>query len=61
MTGGPIGISVQARQPDACYGMTCPLRGQCELYAQLGLKDGSVIVHCRIGNEWPLFRQRVIP
>ena len=46
------------REPDACYGVTCPLRGQCARHEALGLLDGWVILHCRVGDEWPLFKQK---
>lgn len=48
-------------RPEACYGMTCPHRGKCALYEALGLNDGWVILHCRNGDDWPLFQQKGKP
>lgn len=48
----------EPRGPDACYGMTCPVRGQCARYEALGCNDGWVILHCRRGDDWPLFAPR---
>jgi hypothetical protein len=42
--------------PAACYGLVCPQRGTCGLYAALGLDDGPVIDSCQTRGGWPLYR-----
>jgi hypothetical protein len=42
--------------PAACYGLVCPQRGTCGLYAALGLDDGPVIDSCQTRGDWPLYR-----
>lgn len=48
-------------EPAACYGIACPLRGQCRRYSALGIDDGLVWAQCRVGDEWPKFVQREKP
>jgi hypothetical protein len=43
-------------EPVGCYGLMCPKRSWCDLYASLGLFDGYVIESCQVGSTWPLFR-----
>lgn len=43
-------------EPEACYGLLCPKRSTCQLHADLGLVDGTVIESCQQGRLWPLYR-----
>lgn len=43
--------------PNACFGLLRPKRGTCQLFADMGLVDGSVIDSCQRGQRWPLYRQ----
>lgn len=41
--------------PAACYGMGCPFRGDCQLFAELGTSEGVVWAHCWDGVKWAKF------
>ena len=41
--------------PAACYGMGCPHRSECALYAELGTSEGIVWATCWDGLTWSKF------
>lgn len=55
-TGLQAGQQPHGGRPDACYGLVCPQRSTCALYASLGVADGAVIESCQQGRDWPLYR-----
>ena len=55
LTGLPQG-KLYDGHPDACYGVMCPQRATCQLHADLGIVDGTVIESCQQGRLWPLYR-----
>lgn len=50
-------LTPSLERPDACFGVACPVHGQCARYAAVNRSqaDARTIATCQRGRTFPLF------